>query len=429
MPKRLLVLAGPDEGRVFAVSPSDTLLVGRSRATDMCLIDPHVSRVHCQVEIENNQVVVSDFDSPGGTWVNGKRIAKQALVAGDLIRIGNTRLQFLDDEGESAFVADLVAAPYVPPALPVAKPIPTGKVAKAKEKVSKTLVWPTGLVGKKLGIYKIGTVLAKSKRGYVFHGRDIRKNQPIALKILEPAFSQDAKAVQRFVKAMKLVMKLRHPHLVTVYSAGKRGPYCWIAMEYVSGESLDAVIGRIESAGPLDWRYVLRFAIYLLRALAFAHGKKLIHRNITPHNVLLGQRPQETKLVDLMLSKALDGDTMPPLPARGDFVADVAYMPSECTAAGAVPVDARADIYGAGALLYAMLPGRPPFSGETVTELVTKIRREEPTPLKQLHHGLPDSLDSIVRRLMAKRPSDRYQSALEAIVDLEKLAKAEQVTY
>src|SRR5262249_42462681 len=169
MPKRLLVLAGPDEGRVFAVSPSDTLLVGRSRATDMCLIDPHVSRVHCQVEIENNQVVVSDFDSPGGTWVNGKRIAKQALMAGDLIRIGNTRLQYLDDEGESAFVADLVAAPYPPPpvALPVAKPIPTGKAAKtkmAKEKTSKALVWPTGLVGKKLGIYKIGTVLAKSKR-------------------------------------------------------------------------------------------------------------------------------------------------------------------------------------------------------------------------------------------------------------------------
>src|SRR5438105_2045980 len=105
MPKRLLVLAGPDEGKVFAIPPAESLLVGRSRATDVCLIDPHVSRVHCQVQVEDGHVVVSDFDSPGGTWINGKRVAKQALQPGDLLRIGNTRLQFLDDQEESAFVS------------------------------------------------------------------------------------------------------------------------------------------------------------------------------------------------------------------------------------------------------------------------------------------------------------------------------------
>ena len=112
MPKRLLVLAGPDEGRTFAIPAAESLLVGRSRATDMCLIDPHVSRVHCQVQVEDGHTVVSDFDSPGGTWVNGKRIAKQALHPGDLIRIGNTRLQYLDDEGESAFVALTYGLPH-----------------------------------------------------------------------------------------------------------------------------------------------------------------------------------------------------------------------------------------------------------------------------------------------------------------------------
>src|SRR5437016_10301190 len=101
MAKRLLVLAGPDEGRVFVIPPTDSMLLGRSRATETCLIDPHVSRVHCQVQVENGEVIVTDFDSPAGTWVNGKRVARHPLLPGDLLRIGNTRLQYLDDEAES----------------------------------------------------------------------------------------------------------------------------------------------------------------------------------------------------------------------------------------------------------------------------------------------------------------------------------------
>src|SRR5438445_2855015 len=171
MPKPWLVLAGPDEGKSFVIPPAESLVVGRSLATDVSLIDPHVSRVHCQVQVEDGHTTVSDFDSPGGTWVNGKRVAKHALHPGDLIRIGNTRLQYLDDEGESAFVADLIATP--PAALPLAKPIKT-KVAKSGKtktdtKADKALLWPNGLVGKKLRTYKIGAILAKSKRGYVFH--------------------------------------------------------------------------------------------------------------------------------------------------------------------------------------------------------------------------------------------------------------------
>lgn len=430
MPKRLLVLAGPDEGRVFAIPPTDSLLLGRSRATDASLIDPHVSRVHCQVQIEDGQVVVSDFDSPGGTWVNGKRIAKQMLQAGDLLRIGNTRLQYLDDDGESQFVSHLVTEPL--PAKTVAGKTKMTRVTKTrmlKTRTAKTIAWPHGLVGRKLGNYKIGPVLAKSKRGYVFHARDIRKNAPVALKILEPSFSKDARGVQRFVKAMKSVLPLRHPHIVVVHAAGKTGPYCWLAMEYVSGESLAAVIGRIESPGALDWRHVLRFAIYVARALTFAHGKRLIHRNITPHNILIGNKPKETKLADLMLAPALDGETVPPLPAKGELLGDIPYMSPECTAGGQMPVDGRADLYSLGAVLYAMLVGRPPFSGETMTEVVTRIRREEPPPLKQMNPGLPDFLERIIRRLMAKRPADRYPSAHEALADLEELAKLEQVTY
>src|SRR6476659_7795423 len=96
MVKRLVVLAGPDEGRVFRLG-TDPLMLGRSRATESHLIDPHVSRIHCQVTLEGERYIISDFDSAGGTFVNGKKITKQPLQPGDLIRIGNTRLQYSED--------------------------------------------------------------------------------------------------------------------------------------------------------------------------------------------------------------------------------------------------------------------------------------------------------------------------------------------
>src|SRR5438270_10150463 len=107
MAKRLLVLAGPDEGKTFPLQVSEALLLGRSRATEGRLIDPHVSRVHCQVHTDGERAMVTDFDSAGGTFVNGKKIAgKQDLQPGDLIRIGNTRLQFFGDEPEAAAVPE-----------------------------------------------------------------------------------------------------------------------------------------------------------------------------------------------------------------------------------------------------------------------------------------------------------------------------------
>jgi serine/threonine protein kinase len=409
MAKRLLVLAGPDEGRTFPVNAGEALLLGRSRATEGRLIDPHVSRVHCQVQVEGERVVVTDFDSAGGTFVNGKKIvAKQDMQPGDLIRIGNTRLQYFDDEEEGG-------AAETPMALPV-------------KQAGTAISWAAALVGKKISNYKVGPILAQGRSGYVFHARDIRKNLPVALKVLEPRFSKNASAVQRFVRAMKTVGPLRHPNIVSVYSAGKTGPNCWIAMEYVPGESLAAVIGRIETGGMLDWRHVLRFAVYIARALDYAHSKRIIHRNLNPQNILLGKSPAETKLADLMLAKALEGEGAEEITKSGEILGDIPYLSPEATSGGAQEVDGRTDVYGLGATVYAMLTGHPPFTGETITEMVIKIRREPPPPLKTLFLGIPEEFEIIIDKMMAKRPTDRFASAAELLRALEDLANAKGVT-
>jgi serine/threonine-protein kinase len=241
--------------------------------------------------------------------------------------------------------------------------------------------------------------------------------------VLDPDFAQDVKAMQRFVRAMKTELRLKHPHLLRAYGAGKTGNHCWVAKEYVAGESLAAVIGRADVAGRLDWRRVAHLAYRLGQALDYAHNRKIIHQSVTPQNVLLGPNIKETKLADLMLATALEQDPTKPISAAGLPSEGLAYMSPERTDGPGSPVDARTDIYSLGATLFAMLAGRPPFQGGTVQELVQKIRLEAPPSFKSLGVDAPPELEAIIRRMLAKRPQDRYQNMREVLRELQKFAK------
>lgn len=400
MGKRLIVLAGPDEGRVFPLE-TDVFLIGRSRATGTALIDSHVSRVHCQVYLEEGKHVLADFESGSGTFVNGQRISKHILQAGDLIRVGQSSLQYTDVDG----------------AAPEAKTDHAPKRLSAQE-----------LTGHKLGNYKVGPLLARGRHGYVYHARDLRRNHPVVLKVLDGSFHHRPEALKRFTELMKAVLPLRHPHLLKVYGAGKTGDYCWIAKEYIAGESLAAVIGRIDVAGKIDWRNVLKIGIYLARALDYAHGKSLIHQNVTPHNILLGKTPRETKLADLMVSLAIEDDPLQPIAAMGTPAESLSFQSPERTEKGG-PIDFRTDIYGLGATLYTMLAGRPPLQASTVTELVAKIRHDAPERLDALGVQVPLRLQSLILRMLAKKPEDRFATARDTLKQLEILAKEENVAY
>lgn len=400
MAGRLTVLAGPDEGRVFPLT-GDALLLGRSRATDTQLIDPHVSRVQCEVKRVDNHYVLTDFESPGGTFVNGKQITQHVLQPGDLVRIGATRLQFTDDPAPAAAAG------------PVRR---TGKSARAAN-------WAQALVGKTFGNYQLGTVLARGRSGFVFHARDIKRNFPVVVKVLSPDFSNDVKKVQRFVKAMKTVLPLKHPHLLRVFGAGKTEGYCWAAKEYVRGESLAAVIARVEVAGHLEWRRVTHVAFYIGRALEYAHARKIVHQNVAPQNVLLGHKVKEAKLADLMLATALEEDPTKPISAAGVPSESLAYMSPERTDGPGKALDPRTDVYSLGATIYGMLAGRPPFQGSTVAELVQKIRLEAPPTFASLGVRVPEALEAIVRRMLAKRPQDRFQTMRDVLKALQRFAK------
>lgn len=407
MSKRLVVVAGPDEGRVFPLG-GDNVYLGRSRATHTQLIDPHVSRVHCEIKQAGDSYVLTDCESPGGSFINGKRVTQQNLRPGDLIRIGTTHLQFVDDQGGPAA--------GVPVALPAGKPAPH-RVLPGK--------WAHALVGKTFSHFQLGPILARGRSGYVFHGRDVKRNLPIVVKVLDPAISNDNKLMHRFVRAMKTVLPLRHPHLVRVYGAGKTEGHCWVAKEYVRGESLAAVISRIDVAGHLDWRRVTHVAFYIGRALEYAHSKKIVHQNVTPQNILLGHHVKEAKLSDLMLATALEEDPTKPISAAGLPSESLAYMSPERTDGLDAKVDPRTDIYSLGATVYAMLAGRPPFQADVIAALVQQIRLEAPPTFASRNIQAPEQLEAIIRRTLAKRPRDRYPTMHDFLRALKTFAKTQ----
>jgi serine/threonine protein kinase len=411
MALQLFTVAGPDKGRAFLLYAGQDRLLGRAANAEYRLSDPRVSRNHCLIVVEGDRVMVTDNDSHSGTFVNGTPVKRKVLKLGDVVQIGDTQLRLQVGDLPLDAVQEL-ARQAAGPAAPAGPPTP----GKLKE-----------LAGKTLAHYDIGPVIGEGTSAIVFHATDTKDNRPVALKVLQPEFTRDDKEVKRFVRAMKTALPLHHPNLVTLYGAGKTAGYCWVAMEYIAGENLSQVIERLGVAGRLDWRHAFRVAVHVARALAYAHSNHIIHRNLTPKNILVDAPTKTAKLGDLMLAKALEGNLAQQITRPGELVGEVAYMSPERTRAETA-VDGRSDLYGLGATTYALLTGRPPFEGASLVEKVTKIRQTEPEKPTKFQMSIPTRFEAVVLKLLAKKPVDRYQTADDLLKELEKIGKLQGVT-
>jgi serine/threonine protein kinase len=399
-----VVIAGPDQGLTVTIRPGAGNLLGRHADAAYTLKDPRVSRFHCEVQLEGGRVTVIDQGGSGGTLVNGVKIAKLDLKNGDVVQVGETQLRFqagVSSAGETLKGRATANAEYDP---------------KATEQVAE-------LSGRDLAHFRLGAVLGKGVSSVVFQATDTADGKQVALKVMQPAFARHEEEMQRFVRAVKTMLPLRHPNLVTLYGAGKSGPYCWVAMELVEGESLTQVIARIGVAGMLDWKRAFRAALHVGRALDYAHAQGIIHRDIAPANILERAEDKSVKLGDLMLAKALEGALAAPVTKPGDVVGDLNYMSPERTRGAGEPVDGRSDLFSLGATCYALLTGKPPFAGRTLVETITRIRTAEPVAPRTFQIGIPSSFEGAILKLLAKLPEDRYPNAGELVKDLERIGR------
>lgn len=404
------IISGLDTGRTHTVHAGDEMIIGRGNHAYYRMSDPRVSRAHCQVLLEGDQVTIVCLGGSGGTLVNGKPIKKQILKLGDVVQVGDTqlRLQMGDFPLDQAMAAMQTTAPVDTQPAPDPERLET-------------------LSGTKLARFEIGPAIGKGTTSMVFCANDSEENRTVALKVLLPEFAKVEEDVQRFIRAMKTMMPLKHPNLIRLHGAGKTGPYCWVAMEYVAGENLKQLIDRLGVVGMLDWKTAFIIGVQVTRALAYAHEHQIIHRNVSPTNILRDAITKDVKLGDLMLSKAMEGSMAQPITRPGEIVGDIAYMSPERTR-GTADVDQRSDIYGLGATLYALLTGRAPFEGGTIVEKITKIRQEAPVKPSKYQLAIPHPFEQIIMKMLEKRPEDRYDTAADLLRDLERVARLQSVS-
>ncbi len=426
---RLAVVSGPDAGRVFAIARPQVVRVGRAAECEFPLNDPSVSRVHFEIHVADGRAQLRDTGSRWGTLVNGVRTAAHDLRSGDVIRVGETELQWVPDtHPEATTLAPALRAPILlgrpPGPVPELPPVdvhqPGEQVGFPQPPVEVTLN-PNALVGRRFGDYLVQHVHARSRTGVVFLALGHDGTLTVALKIFWPEAMQGPEMMSRFLRAMRTMLPYRHPKLVTLLDAGVTEGLCWTAAEFVAGESAKQIILRVGVAGMLDWKMAHRVAVDIAQALEFAASQNIVHRNITPTNILIRKNDGVAKLGDLLLAKALDELGPDRVTRAGEILGDLPYLSPE--QASGERLDHRSDLYSLGATLYALLTGRPPCDGQTMADKVRNIQMVCPEPPKKYHLAIPDLFEAVVLRLLAKRPDDRFADATSLLRDLERVER------
>jgi serine/threonine protein kinase len=415
---QLLVIDGADQGRYFPLADEGTITLGSSRKNaDVVLHDLYVSRIHCQLEASAEGLVVTDLESPSGTFINGQKITQvQSLQAGDVLRVGNSHMRLevaLGREPDASAASAPAPVPEAPPEPPLPAKLPHLPAERLAE-----------LSGHYLAHYEIGPVLGKGHCGVVFRARDRKSDQLVALKVLLPQFPANDAEMSLFVRTMKTLLPLRHSHLVGQFGAGKTGRYCWIAQEYIEGESLAQVLERMGSPGKLAWKHALRLGIHVGRALAYLHSHNILHGNLTPFNILIRLGDKTVKLSDLLLSKALDGSALQLATLEAKLLAELGYLSPEQAHPDAF-VDSLSDIYGLGAVMYARLTGRPPFQGQSPEQTLAMIHEAPLVKPTAYQTATPEAVEAAVLKMLARRQADRYQTPAELLTELEEFAEDE----
>ncbi|HJU02673.1 MAG TPA: Stk1 family PASTA domain-containing Ser/Thr kinase [Actinomycetes bacterium] len=266
--------------------------------------------------------------------------------------------------------------------------------------------------------YEVGRLLGAGGMAEVFEGRDRLLARRVAIKVLQAQFARDPSFLIRFKREAQAAASLSHPNIVGVYDTGSEDGTHFIVMEFVDGRTLKDVI---RAEGPLYPERAAEICADVCSALAAAHARGLIHRDIKPGNVMLTP-DGKVKVMDFGIARATTSETITQTAA---VVGTAQYISPE--QAQGQTVDYRSDLYSVGCCLYEMLTGTVPFTGATPVAIAYRHVREDPTPPRMLNPDVPRPLEAICLKAMAKLPDNRYQTAAELHDDLERFRNGQPV--
>src|SRR3954463_12460092 len=262
--------------------------------------------------------------------------------------------------------------------------------------------------------YELGETLGYGGMSEVHRGRDVRLGRDVAVKVLRADLARDPQFQHRFRREAQNAAALNHPAIVAVYDTGETvseyGPLPYIVMEFVDGRTLRDIV---KTEGPLDQQRAMETMADVCAALDFSHRNGIIHRDVKPANIMINNAGA-VKVMDFGIARALsDGQGVTQTAA---VVGTAQYLSPE-QARGEM-VDARSDVYAAGCVLYELIAGEPPFTGDSPVAVAYQHVREDPSPPSSVNPAVAPELDAVVLKALAKGPANRYQSAAEMRSDL-----------
>ena len=266
------------------------------------------------------------------------------------------------------------------------------------------------MIGKTISHYKILEKLGEGGMGVVYKAEDTKLERKVALKFLPSHTTTDKEAVKRFEREAKAAAALNHPNIITIHEISEFEGQTFITIEYVEGKSLREKV----SDSPLSIDETINITVQICEGLSKAHQAGIVHRDIKPENILIDEDGR-VKIVDFGLAK-LKG--VGKLTKEKSTLGTIHYMSPEQTRGE--EVDNRADIWSVGVVLYEMITGQCPFKGEYEQAVIYSILNEDPEPVTGLRMDISVELERILKRALAKRPSERYQHIDDLLVDLSR---------
>jgi eukaryotic-like serine/threonine-protein kinase len=264
------------------------------------------------------------------------------------------------------------------------------------------------------GRYELHRRLGRGGMAEVYLARDQLLDRPVAVKVLFPALATDEGFVERFRREAQAAANLQHPNIVSVFDWGEANGTYFIVMEYVEGHTLAEML---RDEGRLHPDRAAEITADIAAALGFAHRNRVVHRDVKPGNVLI-TRDGGVKVADFGIARALSDSTDQNLTKTGSVMGTATYFSPE-QARGA-PVDPRSDIYSLGCVLYEMTTGHPPFAGDSAVAIAYKHVQENPMPPRRYDPALPETLEAITLKCLAKNPANRYPGAQDLRADLRR---------
>src|SRR5262252_3957165 len=269
------------------------------------------------------------------------------------------------------------------------------------------------LLGQTLaGKYRIESLIKRGGMGAVYRGKHVLMDKTVAIKVLKPSLAGDDAVVARFSREAKAASRISHPHAVSVTDFGEsENGVVFLVMEYLDGQTLKEVI---KSDGPMTLARTTEIIRQVAGALDAAHEQGVIHRDLKSDNIMLSKTNggEWAKVLDFGIAKIQqpEGGRDIDITAANLVIGTPQYMsPEQCSQSG--PIDARSDVYSLGIIVYEMLAGRVPFTGESPTVIMMKQVQDEPPVITEARPDVPVAVAQIISRALAKTPADRFQSA------------------